>query len=226
MIADAYERNGDVDLAEETYIKALRVERFNPAFGIPFAQFLLRYGKADQAERVLTEVRANAPGHEDTLTLLAQVKLNRQDWFGAQEVADALKRLGETGASNNADQILAAALGGQQKHDESIAVLEAAAAGSPDEVSPMTSLVQAYVAAGKLETAEQFLKSVVDSNPDNVGAHVLLGSLALLNQRIPEAEAAFATAIEKAPQSTSTPVTQRSRTPSAARSALKERRST
>ncbi|MCH6560771.1 hypothetical protein IH799_10520, partial [candidate division KSB1 bacterium] len=86
--------------------------------------------------------------------------------FSVQEIADTLRALSETRAEGTADQILAAALGGQQKYDESIAILEAAVSRSADQVSPMASLVRAYVIAGKADTAEQFLRSVLTSNPD------------------------------------------------------------
>ena len=52
MLADNYERDGNPELAEEQYVKALNVEKFQPRVGLPYVQFLLRYGKTDQAERV------------------------------------------------------------------------------------------------------------------------------------------------------------------------------
>ena len=55
-LADAYERNGSIALAEEQYAKALVVEQFKPEVGLSFANFLLRYGKTEQAERVLNQV--------------------------------------------------------------------------------------------------------------------------------------------------------------------------
>ena len=82
LIADAYDQNGDAALAEENYVKAVRLSKFSPDVGIPYVRLLMRYGKTDQAERLLTEIRTNAPQNEPTLTLLAQIKLSKGDWEG------------------------------------------------------------------------------------------------------------------------------------------------
>ena len=134
LLADAYERNGSVALADEQYAKALVVEQFKPEVGLSYANFLLRYGKTEQAEKVLNQVANAAPKNRQVLTLLAQVKLSRQDWLGAQKAADALRALGESGDERTADQILASALAGEKKYEESAKILEATAAADPNEV--------------------------------------------------------------------------------------------
>ena len=62
------------------------------------------------------------PTNRTVLIALAEVRLTRQNWIGAQEVADTLKRLGtDQGLAN---QILATALNAQKKYDESIGLLQ------------------------------------------------------------------------------------------------------
>ncbi len=93
LLGEAYERAGLVTLAEEQYAKALSIGP-NPAdAGLQLAQFHLRYGRTEQARRVLEDVLARAPKDRRVLTLLARLRLATQDWVGAQEIADKLRTL-------------------------------------------------------------------------------------------------------------------------------------
>src|SRR5262249_27477548 len=65
---------------------------------------------------------------------------------------------------------------------------------------PMVSLVQAFVAAKKVDRAQAFLRSVLKANPQNAEAYVLLGALAFANKAPDEALLDFKTAIEKQPK--------------------------
>ena len=95
LLGEAYERAGLVTLAEEQYAKALSIGS-NPAnAGLQLAQFHLRYGRTEQARRVLEDVLARAPKDRRVLTLLARLRLATQDWVGAQEIADKLARAGQ-----------------------------------------------------------------------------------------------------------------------------------
>ena len=194
LLAEAYERNGATDLAEEQLAKAFQIEKSQPRVGLPYAQFLLRYGKVDQAERVLTDTRAAAPNNTDVLKLLAQVKLSKRDWLGAQEIADTLQKLNGNGDKITADQILAASLGGQQKYDEAINILQGLV-DSGDNAAAMGDLVRAYMQAGQLDKAENFLNSTLQSNPQNVQALVLLASVQAANKQLDQAEATLKQAV-------------------------------
>src|SRR5262249_53219828 len=158
---------GSVALADEQYAKALSLAQFNPEAGLSYANFLLRYAKMEQAEKVLNQVANAAPKNRQVLSLLAQVKLSRQDWVGAQKVGDALRALGEGGDKRTADQILAAALAGEKKYEESARILEATGQSEPGvQDSNMAALVQTYLQAGKPEKAEESLNSILKSDPD------------------------------------------------------------
>jgi tetratricopeptide (TPR) repeat protein len=201
LLADAYERNGDVTLAEEEYAKAAASGQ-GPAAGIKYAQFLLRYGKLDQAERALTNLSVAEPRNKQVLALLAQVKLAKQDWVGAQKLSDALRTLDNGADEHTADRILASALAGEKKYKQSVKLLESAlAAGTKDYDSSVAALVRTYLQAGEPAKAEEFLRSRVTSEPNDVQAHVLLGSVYSSAGKLDDAEEAFKAAIEKDPKS-------------------------
>jgi cellulose synthase operon protein C len=132
------------------------------------------------------------------LAVLAEVRLTRQNWIGAQEVADAMRRIGDT--RGIADQVLGAALTGQKKYDKSIGVLQGAYAASPGDVQLMFALVNALVRAQQVDRAAAFLQTVISNDPANAEAHVLMGSTQLLRNAPDQAPKSFSAAIERQPK--------------------------
>ena len=98
-------------------------------------------------------------------------------------------------------KIAGAVLLGQKKFDESINTLKGAYASAPNAVQPMYSLFVAYVQAGKMADAENFLQSILTANQNNADAHVLMGALKMMQKQPNEAEAAFKLAVERQPAS-------------------------
>jgi tetratricopeptide (TPR) repeat protein len=129
---------------------------------------------------------------------LAQVKLQRQDWTGAQQIADTIRRLGNN--SGVADQISGSALLGQNKINESIGVLQRAHAADPSAPGPVVNLVNAYLRAKEPDKAKAFLQSVLKADPKNADAYTLLGSVELESGQPDEALRYFNIAITTDPK--------------------------
>ena len=198
MLALAYERSGSIDLAEKQLATATKTSGFAPIIGLNYVAFLTRRGNAAAAEDVLTELATRNPRNIDVLSSLAQVRLSRQNWIGAEQVAEAIKRLGARG--DTAEQIKAAALAGEKKYDQSISLLEDAYASNKGAVQPMYALVRAYLESKKIDQAESFLQSVLKTSPDNAEALVLLGSVQLAKTQPDQAIKSFNAAIARAPK--------------------------
>src|SRR5664280_260128 len=198
LLALAYERSGSIDLAEKQLSSATRTSGYAPSIGLNYVAFLTRRGNSAAAEDVLTELATRNPRNIDVLSALAQVRLSRQNWIGANEVAEAIKRLGARG--DTAEQIKAAALTGEKKYDQSISLLEDAYASNKGAVRPMYALVRAYLQSKKIDQAESFLQSVLKTSPDNAEALVLLGSVQLAKNQPDQAIKSFNAAIARAPK--------------------------
>jgi tetratricopeptide (TPR) repeat protein len=128
---------------------------------------------------------------------LAQVRLARQEWASAQEVAEVIKRIGTNPVLG--DELLGAALAGRNKNDESIVALQNAYQAQPNATRPMYALVNAYLRAQKPDQAIGFLQSVLKASPSNAEAYVLLGSVQLTMKSPDEARKNFMAAIAKQP---------------------------
>ena len=197
QLAIAYERRGDIELAEKQFAEAFRASGFEAAVGLNYVAFLRRRGSLDRADDILTDLAARQPKNLSVLSALAEVKLARQDWSGAQEIGEAMRRIG--GNNSIADEIVGAALNGQQKYAESIAAFQNAVAAAPQALQPMVLLVRSLVRAKQTDRAVSFLQTVLKSNPTNAEAYVLLGSIARTNGAPDQAAKSFMAAIDKQP---------------------------
>ena len=199
QLAVAYERSGSIELAEKQFADATRTSNFDAAVGLNYVAFLRRRGNVARAEEILSELASRSPNNTRVLSALAEVRLARQNWVGAQEVAEAIRRIG----NNNqglADQILGVALSGRNKLDESITALQSAYAANSAATQPMFALVSTLVRAKQMDRAVAFLKTVLEKNPANAEAHVLLGSVQLIGNEPDQAVKSFRTAIEQQPK--------------------------
>lgn len=198
LSALAYERNGSIQRAEAEYAHAVRRSNFAPSVGLAYAGFLQRRGGIERAGQFLTQLSRRWPKNPEILSALAQIHLTRQDWAAALAMADSIRDAGDT--RGMAEQVRRAALIGQGKVDESIAVFQSAAEASPSAVQPMTFLVAALVRARQIDRAVAFLTSALQENPDNADAHVLMGSIQLASGEPDQALQSFKLAIEKQPR--------------------------
>jgi cellulose synthase operon protein C len=200
QLAGAYERSGSIELAEKQFADAMRASNFDANISLNYVAFLQRRGSFARAEDVLTDLASRWPQNLQVLTALAQVKLQRQDWVGAQEIADNIRRRGNANNNGPADEIVGAALAGQNKFNESIAALQSAYSALPTAAEPMAALVNAYLRAKQTDKAVNFLQTVLKANPANTEAHILLGAIELATNQPDEAFKNFTTAIATNPK--------------------------
>jgi tetratricopeptide (TPR) repeat protein len=198
LLATAYERNGLIELADKQFADATRASDFDANVGLEYVAFLERRGSIARAEDILVGLNKRRPNNIQVLSMLAQVRLARQNWIGAQEIAGSIRRIDNNGST--ADQILGAALIGRDKYDEAIAAFQDAYNAAPAAAQPMGSLVGAFLKAEKKDQAIVFLKSVLAKNPGNAQALVLLGSIQLASGAADQALKSFLAAVKTQPK--------------------------
>jgi len=199
LLATAYERSGAIELAEKQLAEAMRVSNFNPAVSLNYVAFLQRRGSIARAEEVLTDLAGRWPQNIQILSKFAEVKLARQDWSGAEAVAERIKRTG--GNSGVADDILGTALLGEHKYDQALDALQGAYAAAPSSPQTMLALVEGYVRTKQIDKAVALLQSVLKADPANAQAYVLLGSIQQQTNAPKQALESFKMAVEKQPKS-------------------------
>ena len=195
LLARAYELNGSTELAEEHLAKAVQADGFKPGIGLVYVQFLLRHGKGEQADRILTQIRRVAPANRQVLTLLGRIKLSRQDWLGAQEIAEAIRKLDDS--DQVADRILAEVLSGQRKYEESNALLKSTLADASSDSAPLARYIDNLVRSGEKEQAIAFLEDILSKDDDNLRARLLLATVHEVDGKLDLAESEFNAAAER-----------------------------
>jgi tetratricopeptide (TPR) repeat protein len=197
LLATAYERSGLIELADKQLADATKTSDFDTKLGLEYVSFLERRGSIARAEDILVGLNKRRPNNLQVLSALAQVRLARQNWIGAQEIAESIRRIGND--AGTADQILGAALIGRNKYDDAIAAFRNACNAAPTAAQPMDALVGAFLKANKKDQAIIFLKSVLVKNPGNANALVLLGSIQLTSGVADQALKSFSAAVKAQP---------------------------
>ncbi len=177
ILAEVYERRGQIDLAEEHLAFVAQESGYDPEKSRAYILFLQRHQDFDRAEQVLSEILSRHPRNTVIAAALAAVRLRKQDWAGAMELTDITRQGADP--SKISDRIAAAALIGEGHFDDGIALLQGLRAKDPQAPGPLASMVQAYLGAGKTGDAEALLKSVLADNPQSPYGRVLLALIEL-----------------------------------------------
>ena len=199
LLATAYERSGLIELADKQFADATRVADMDPKIGLEYAAFLRRRGSVARAEDILVRLSKHRANSIPVLSALATVKLTRQDWSGAEEVAGSIRQA-NSAAGSEADQILGASLVGRSDYDAAIAAFRKAYSAAPTAPQPMASLVGAFLKANRKNEAITFLKTVLTRSPDDANALVLMGSVQLSSGATEEARKNFLAAVKAQPK--------------------------
>ena len=99
-----------------------------------------------------------------------------------------------------ADQILGAALAGENESDRSIAFFEQGVTAAPNAVEPLENLVKALIHDKQTARALSLLQNLLKENPNNAEIYLLLGAVEIAEKAPDQAINSFKTAIEKQPK--------------------------
>lgn len=201
MMAAAFERQDNITFAQAELAKALDVSERDPDIANRFARFLIRNGNSSRAEEVLVNSLAAHEGDLDNLRLLAGVRLNNQDWRGAEEVARIIETVEQDEANDDqlVDTIRAEALAGLGEYDRVIETLEARRDAGPLASRPLATLVNAYMRSDRAADAEALLQRVAASGDNSYEARILLARVYGAQGENDQAEAVLIEATEADP---------------------------
>ena len=198
LLGKAHELTGARDLADDIYSRAFQASKLAGPYGVTYADFLIKVGKAKQAEGILKDVLRTTPGYVPAIRILAQVYLMTGNIAGAQSMVEEARRLKGQGVL--ADQIQGGVYAARKNFDDSISSFKRAYEASPSDVQPMLALVRSYLRAGKTREALSFVDSVVQASPDNNEARLLQGQLEALSGSKEKAASIFRKIIETDPK--------------------------
>ena len=197
MLATAHEASGSPELAEEHYLKAFESSKLTPEYGMPYVDFLMRRKQPERAEKALQNMSDANPNNALVMRALAQLKILRGDFVGAQELADKAKKIGANSAVT--DQILGAISLSKNDVEGTISAFKRAYEANPNDSESLVVIVKSYVQAGKPKEALVFIGNVLKANPNNTVAKVILGHLYTLTGNNQQASQVFNEIIQAQP---------------------------
>jgi tetratricopeptide (TPR) repeat protein len=199
LLGQAYMLRGQIELGKEQYYRAIEANPSDASIPVAFAQVLAQRQEYSQAESVLDRYLARDPNNLAALRAMAQIRLRKQDWLGAQQIAEKLKTL--EGGHTTSEQIEGSVLQAQKKFGASTAIFQQLYSQNPNLQQPIAAVVQNYMQSGKKAEAKAFLADVLKGNPKNATANMLLGSVYEAEGEKGKADASFQAAIAAAPTS-------------------------
>ena len=197
MLATAHESSGSPELAEEHYLKAFESSKLSPEYGMPYVDFLMRRKQPERAEKALQDMADANPNNALVMRALAQLKISRGDFVGAQELADKAKKIGTNSAVT--DQILGAISLSKNDTEGTISAFKRAYEANPNDSESLVVIVKSYVQAGKPKEALVFIDNVLKANPSNIVAKIIQGQLYTLTGNHQQASQTFNEIIQAQP---------------------------
>ena len=199
LMAAAHERDGSLDLAGERLALAVEVSGAAPDTSLRYAQFLMRQGRPEVAETVLTDARRTSPADPAILRALAEYYIGQSLWPRADEAVNALAALNQPEMQAGIQGLRAAILSGQNRIDDSLALLQEQVASGDQSVAAAAMIVQTQVRAGKVEEARAYLDGVLKTTPKDPGLRILSASLDAMMGKAEAAEAQYRSLLAEDP---------------------------
>lgn len=204
LMALAHERDGDTDLMGERLALAVEVSNSAAPEAIRYARFLVTQGRSSIAINVLSDAQRNAPANIDLLLFLADLHLQARDWPQARTIVQAMRQINTEQAQQAASELEVRILQGQNRGDESLAILEEKigedTTSSAEEIARATGMiVQTQIRSGKVDAARTTLNQALISHPDNPDLQLLNANLHALIGEVNLAEQEYRDLIERFP---------------------------
>ncbi|ETX13226.1 hypothetical protein OCH239_12675 [Roseivivax halodurans JCM 10272] len=200
LMARAHLRAGSTQLAGERLALAVDLSENGPAETLRYARFLLDQNREAAARSLLAEAIDANPGNLDLLTEQARLALSQDDTATARTAIAALERIDSPEATDRATTLNAALLLGQQRFDESVALLEERAEGDDAPGAVVLDVVRIRLEAGQVAEARSYLSTRLEERPEDPTLRFAEAVLQMAAGETEEAENGLRELIEDFPE--------------------------
>lgn len=136
------------------------------------ASVLIRQKKQAEALVIIDNILKEKPNHTDALSLKALIYMEKEDYTQALALIDAAKK---SDANNLGLDFFKIQLDAKSKNlDAVIEDYQKLVASYPDNQEFKTTLAKIYAQAGKTKEAEELLRNIIDSDPNNIQPKLML----------------------------------------------------
>lgn len=175
MLANAYLSSGSDQLADDTFRKVLDINPGNVQAAVPVIQSLLQKKQIDRSERLVENALKRAPDNDILLSILAQIKLARQDYEGTSELITRIERNGQNPAFSR--YLSAKTLQSQGQYKKAIDQYRLALRANPDLGRALEGLTVCYMRLDREQALLEYLKEFRVVNPKNMMVLSIMASI-------------------------------------------------
>jgi tetratricopeptide (TPR) repeat protein len=178
MLANAYLSSGSDQLADDTFRKVLDINPGNVQAAVPVIQSLLEKKDVDRSERVIENALLRTPDNDILLSILAQIKLSKQDFEGTSKVVSLIDKNGRNPAFSS--YLSGKTLQSQGQYKGAIEQYTQALQVNPGLGRALEGLTVSYMRLNQEKELLDYLKKFKASNPKNM---MVLSILATIHMR-------------------------------------------
>lgn len=199
LMADAYDRAGEPDLARDYLSQAAAASNNAPVETLRLAARLMSEDRWRPAEDAILPALRQSPDNLDLLSALGQTYLAMPDLPRAEGVITRLREIGTPAAVAAADGLDLNRLASQEGQVAALGYLEQQANAADADIGAKLSLIRAQLAAGQIPSALKLAQDMVAAEPESRPARIALAMTQAANGDLPAAREIFATLIGEQP---------------------------
>ncbi|TBN38666.1 tetratricopeptide repeat protein [Paracoccus subflavus] len=199
LMADAYERAGEPDLARDYLSQAAAASGNAPGETLRLVSRLAAEERWRPAEDALLPALRQAPDNLALLQALGQVYLGMPDMPRAEGVITRLREIGTPEASSAADRLELGRLASQEGEAAALAYLEQQATAAEADTGAKLGLIRAQLATGQTAAALTIARDMVAADPESRPARMALGLAQAANADLPAARDQFQALVAEQP---------------------------
>ncbi|WP_239986179.1 tetratricopeptide repeat protein [Paracoccus sp. SY] len=200
LMADAYERAGEPDLARDYLSQAAVASGNAPVETLRLTARLMSEERWRPAEDAILPALRRAPDNLDLLVALGRVYLSMPDLPRAEGVITRLREIGTDQAIAAAERLDLSRLASQEGDAAALAYLEQQANAADAGIGAKLGLIRAQLASGQTEAALTMAQDLVAADPASRPARMALAIAQAAGGDLPAAREIFQTLIQEQPQ--------------------------
>jgi len=175
MLANAYLSSGSGQLADDTFRKVLDINPGNVQAAVPVIQSLLENKEVDRSERLIENALKRTPDNDILLSILAQIKLSKQDFEGTSKVVSLIDKNGQNPAFSS--YLSGKTLQSQGQYKGAIDQYRLALEANPDLGRALEGLTVSYMRLDQEKELLAYLQEFKATNPKNMMVLSILATM-------------------------------------------------
>ncbi|WP_151669216.1 tetratricopeptide repeat protein [Nitrincola schmidtii] len=176
LLGNAYLGSGSNELADSNFRQVLRLNPGNIDAAVPVITRLLADGDLGRSEQILVNALRRQPGNESLLSLLAQVRLMRNDFVGTEAVIEELQAMG--GNNTVIGEFLSGRIFQQQgQHAIAMTRFESALAQEPRFLRALEGYAISQFQLEQTDELLSWLNNRITADPEFLGNYTVKAGL-------------------------------------------------